>query len=92
MRSHPLKGETNETAHAETRRHDVRSLLSRPPAWLADQMVHVRREGASPARLAALAAAVAAHLAGDSTRGREVLPAVEAFLTHGVGCDCGECA
>lgn len=70
---------------------DVRGLLSRPPDWLADQMAHVRREGASRPQLEALAAGVAAHLVGDSTRGREVLPAVEAFLTHGVGCDCGEC-
>ena len=70
---------------------DVRKLLARPPAWLADQMAHVRREGASRPQLEALAAGVAAHLAGDSTRGREVLPAVEAFLTHGVACDCAEC-
>lgn len=70
---------------------DVRALLSRPPGWLADQMAHVRREGTSENQLKALAGAVAAHSIGDATRGGEVLATVEAFMTHGLGCDCKEC-
>jgi len=73
------------------RAEDVRALLSRPPGWLADQMAHVRRQGCSLSQLEALAAGVAAHFARDSTRRGEALPAVEAFLTHGVACDCEEC-
>ena len=56
---------------------DVRGLFARPPDWLRNQEMKCRQEGA-PARLVkALAASVAAHLVGDSTRGGEVLPAVE---------------
>jgi hypothetical protein len=39
----------------------------------------------------ALAAAVAAHLSEDPTRGREVLAAVEAQF-HALGCGCEECS
>jgi hypothetical protein len=34
---------------------------------------------------------VAADLCGDATSGAEILPEVEAFMTHGVGCDCEAC-
>ena len=70
---------------------DVRALFSCPPEWLRRQEEKCREEGA-PARLVkALAAAVAAHLAGDATRGGDVLPAVRARF-HPLGCGCGECA
>jgi energy-coupling factor transporter ATP-binding protein EcfA2 len=88
------EGESNpnlSSASSVIQSEDVRGLLARPPAWLADHMAHVRREGTTPTRLEALAAAVAAHLTKNPTRGREALPAVEAFLAHGVGCDCEEC-
>jgi hypothetical protein len=73
------------------RTEEVRSMLSRPPGWLQDQMNHCRREGSPAGQLKALAASVAARLNGDVTKGAEILPAVEAFMTHSIGCDCGEC-
>jgi hypothetical protein len=73
------------------RSEDVRSMLSRPPGWLQDQMAHCRRQGSSAGQLKALAASAAANLCGDVTRGAEILPTVEAFMTHGVGCECEAC-
>jgi hypothetical protein len=70
---------------------DVRSLLANPPAWLKNQMNHCRDQGCPRNQLEALAAAVAAHLCGDPLRGTEILSEVEAFMTHDVGCDCGQC-
>jgi hypothetical protein len=70
---------------------DVRSLLANPPAWLKNQMNHCRDQGCPRNQLEALAAAVAAHLYGDPLRGTEILSEVEAFMTHDVGCDCGQC-
>jgi hypothetical protein len=54
-------------------------------------MNHCREQGCLTNQLEALAAAVAVHLHDDATKGSEILPEVEAFMTHGVGCDCGEC-
>jgi hypothetical protein len=69
---------------------DVRRLFARPPDWLRNQERKCRQEGA-PARLVrALAASVAAHLVGDSTRGGEVLPAVEERF-HPLDCGCEAC-
>jgi len=70
---------------------DVRKLLPDPPGWLRDQMAHCRKRGCPVNQLEALANAVAAHLCGDPTRGVEILPEVEAFMTHSVGCDCEAC-
>jgi hypothetical protein len=70
---------------------DVRSLLANPPAWLQIQMNHCREQGCPTNQLEALAAAVAANLCGDPTRGADILPEVEAFMTHSVGCDCEAC-
>jgi hypothetical protein len=69
----------------------VRELLSRPPNWLQHQMAHCRRQGCPENQLKALAASVAADLCGDPARGTEILPEVEVFMTHGVGCDCEVC-
>jgi hypothetical protein len=69
----------------------VRELLSGPPNWLQDQMSHCREQGCPASQLKALAAAVAAHLYEDPTRGTEILREVEAFMTHGVGCECETC-
>jgi hypothetical protein len=74
-----------------TRPAGVRELLSRPPNWLQHQMAHCQRQGCPESQLKALAASVAADLCGDATRGAEILPEVEAFMTHGVGCDCEVC-
>jgi len=73
------------------RSEDARKLLADPPGWLQNQMAHCRNQGCSTNQLEALAAAVAAHLCGDPSRGTEILSEVEAFMTHDVGCDCGEC-
>jgi hypothetical protein len=70
---------------------DARRLLADPPGWLQNQMTHCRDQGCSTNQLEALAAAVAAHLCGDPSRGTEILSEVEAFMTHDVGCDCGKC-
>jgi len=69
----------------------IREFLSKPPGWLQDQMIHCRQRGNPVSQLKALAAPVAADLYGDATRGAEILPEVEALLTHGIGCDCGSC-
>ena len=69
----------------------VRELMSGPPTWLHDQMSHCREQGCTANQLKALAASVAAHLHKDPTRGAEILPEVEAFMTHGVSCDCEAC-
>ncbi len=61
----------------------VREFLSRPPTWLQDQMRHCREQGCSANQLKALAASMAAELYGDATKGAEILPEVEAFMTHG---------
>jgi hypothetical protein len=74
-----------------TRSTDVRVLLCKPPGWLQDQMRHCRREGSPANQLKALAAAVAAELCGDVAKATEVLPEVEAFMTHGIDCDCEIC-
>ena len=74
-----------------TRPASVRAFLSKPPAWLQKQMDHCRKQSYPASQLKALAASVAADLYGDATRGVEILPEVEAFLTHGVGCDCEAC-
>lgn len=70
----------------------ARKLLKDPPGWLRDQIEHARGQGFPERLLEPMSAAVAKKALGDGTRGAEVLPAVEAFLTHGVGCDCEECA
>jgi hypothetical protein len=67
-------------------------LLKGPPGWLQRQIEHARKQGFPETQLKALAAAVARETLGDGTKGAEVMPVVEAFLTHGVGCDCEECA
>ena len=70
---------------------DVRQFLSRPPNWLQNQMDHCREQGCPTNQLEALAAAVAADLCGNPTKGTEILPEVEAFMAHDVGCDCEAC-
>ncbi len=70
---------------------DVPALFKDPPGWLADQVAHVRRLGFPKNQTEALAAAVAAHLYDDHQRATDVLPAVEAFLTHKVDCECEVC-
>ena len=69
----------------------VREFLSKPPTWLQKQMRHCREQGCPASQLKALAASVAAELYGDATRGAEILSEVEAFMTHGIGCDCEAC-
>jgi hypothetical protein len=54
-------------------------------------MNHCRGQGCPTNQLEALAAAVASHLCGDPMKASEILPEVEAFMTHGVGCDCEAC-
>jgi hypothetical protein len=86
--------ERREAKAGETpaiRTEDVRSMLSKPPSWLQDQMAHCRRQGSPAGQLKALAASVAADLCGDVMRCAEILPEVEAFMTHDVGCDCEAC-
>jgi hypothetical protein len=51
-----------------------------------------RREGFPERLLKPLAAAISTHLYGTVRRDGETLPAVEAYLTHGVGCECEECS
>lgn len=69
----------------------VRALLSDPPSWLARQMA-VCREAGNPKRLLrSLAAAVASELVHNPRRADEVLPSVEAFMTHDISCGCEEC-
>jgi hypothetical protein len=74
-----------------TRPADVRGLLTRPPGWMQDQMNHCRKQGCPTNQLKALAAAVAADLCGNPARGPEILSEVEAFMTHGIGCECEVC-
>ena len=69
----------------------VRTLLSNPPGWLQDQMDHCRMQGSPENQLKALAASVAAEMHGDTAKAADVLPEVEAFMTHGIGCDCEAC-
>jgi RepB DNA-primase from phage plasmid len=69
----------------------VRELLTRPPGWLQDQMNHCRKQGSPESQLKALAASVAAEFYGDVTKSAEILPEVEAFMAHGVGCECEVC-
>jgi hypothetical protein len=66
-------------------------FLSKPPGWLQKQMDHCRQKGCPASQLKALAASVAAELYGHPTKGAEILPEVEAFMTHGVGCNCEAC-
>jgi hypothetical protein len=70
---------------------DVRNLLARPPTWLHNQIDHCRSQGCPTNQLEALAAAVAAYLHDDPMKASEVLPEVEAFITHGVGCNGEAC-
>ena len=69
----------------------VRELLSGPPNWLQNQMSHCREQGSPEGQLKALAAAVASQLLGDAAKAAAVLPEVEAFMTHPLGCDCEAC-
>ncbi len=69
----------------------IQTFLSRPPGWLKDQMGHCRQQGNPVSQLKALAASVAADLYGDATKGAEILSEVEAFMTHGISCDCEAC-
>ena len=69
----------------------VREYLAKPPGWLQKQMDHCRQEGYPAGQIKALAASVAAELYGQAIRGAEILPKVEAFMTHGIGCDCEVC-
>ena len=69
----------------------VREILSQPPGWLQRQMAHCRNRGNPVNQLKALAASVAAELYGHATKGAEILPEVEALMTHGVGCSCEVC-
>jgi hypothetical protein len=70
----------------------VRALLASPPGWLGNQVAAARREGFPERLLKPLAAAISTHLYGTVRRDGETLPAVEAYLTHGVGCECEECS
>jgi hypothetical protein len=69
----------------------IREFLSKPAGWLQKQMDHCRQRGCPASQLKALAASVAAELYGYAPKGAEILPEVEAFMTHGVGCDCEVC-
>jgi AAA domain len=88
-----LKERREAEAHEgpATRTEDVRSMLSRPPSWLQDQMAHCRRQGCPAGQLKALAASAASALYGDVTKGAQILPTVEAFMTHGIDCECEVC-
>ena len=90
-RRRAASGGVATTNGSRTRPSDVRALLSNPPGWLQDQMDHCRKQDCTEGQLKALAAAAAADLWGDATKGVEILPEVEAFMTHGVGCDSGVC-
>jgi hypothetical protein len=79
------------TNGSRTRPADVGTLLSKPPGWLRDQMDHCRKQGSPEGQLKALAASVAAEMYDDTAKAAGVLPEVEAFMTHGIGCDCGVC-
>jgi hypothetical protein len=70
---------------------NVREFLSKPPGWLQKQMAHCRKQGYPASQLKVLAASMASELYGDATNGAQILPEVEAFMTHGVGCDCEAC-
>jgi AAA domain len=87
----PVSGGLATATPPGTRPASIRELLSRPPNWLHHQMAHCRGQSCPENQLKALAASVAADLCGDATRGAEILPEVEAFMTHGVGCDCEAC-
>jgi hypothetical protein len=69
----------------------TRGLLARPPAWLRDQIEHARGQGFPNGQLKALAFAVSAHLYKEHDRSGEVLPVIEAMLTHPLDCQCEEC-
>ena len=86
-----VSGGLATTTRPGARPASVRELLSRPPNWLQHQMAYCRRQGCPTNQLKALAASVAADLCGEATRGAEILWEVEAFMTHGVGCDCEVC-
>jgi hypothetical protein len=81
-------GGVAKTNDSRTPPADVRALLSKPPDWLRDQMDHCRKQGCPEGQLKALAASAAADLWGDATKGAEILPEVEAFMTHGIESDC----
>jgi len=74
-----------------TRPADVRELLSKPPGWLQNQMNHCRKQGSPNGQLKALAVSVASELHGGVEEAPTVLAEVEAFMTHGVGCECEVC-
>jgi hypothetical protein len=76
--------------HSKPLSEAVRKLLAKPPDWLRTQEAKCRNEGAPANQVKALAAAVAAHLTGDPTRGGEVLPIVAARF-HPLDCECEEC-
>ena len=84
-------GGAAKTNAPRTRVANVRALLSKPPGWLQDQMDHCRKQGSPENQLKALAASVAAEMYDDTAKAAEVLSEVEAFMTHGIGCDCEAC-
>lgn len=87
--SSPTLEESRTRSAGRLSSEDVRKLFAKPPGWLREQADHCRRQG-TPEQVKALAAAVAAHLSGDATRGEDVLAAVEAQF-HEIGCNCEEC-
>jgi hypothetical protein len=93
LRQHQVaSGGVAQTYGARTHPVDVRALLSKPPSWLRDQMDHCRTQGCPEGQIKALAASVAVVLCGEATKGAEILPEVEAFMTHDIECDCEVCA
>jgi hypothetical protein len=90
-RHRAVSGDVTKTNGSRIRPADVRALLSKPPGWLQDQMDHCRKQGSPEGQLKALAASVAVEMYDDTAKAAGVLPEVEAFMTHGIGCDCGVC-
>ena len=81
-------GLTEAVARVGTDRARAESALREVDHRRQKQMDHCRQKGCPASQLKALAASVAAELYGQAIRGAGILPEVEAFMTHGVGCDC----
>lgn len=93
----PLSDDPKPGESATLARPKARRLLKDPPAGMRLHIEHARRLGFPKNQLKTLAAAaVSDELGGDARKNEEkieeVLPVIEAMLTHPLDCECEECA